>query len=74
MLGFTTMSRQSVRARALRIAVVAALITSLAGCGIKGPLRPPPKSPSAPSSSTNPATAPATTSPALPPPTAPEAK
>ncbi|HSC24553.1 MAG TPA: lipoprotein [Casimicrobiaceae bacterium] len=64
------MSRQSIRARALRAACVAALLATLAACGIKGPLRPPPKAATAPpaSSTTNPATAPATTSPALPPP------
>jgi len=45
MLGFTTMSRQSIRAGALRIAAVAALIATVAACGIKGPLRPPPNGP-----------------------------
>jgi predicted small lipoprotein YifL len=68
------MSRQSICARTLRVAVVAAVIAAITGCGIKGPLRPPPKAASAPSPTTNPATPPATTSPSLPPPNGPEAK
>jgi predicted small lipoprotein YifL len=61
-------------ARTLRVGAVAALAGSLVACGIKGPLRPPPKSVPAqatPPSNANPATPPATTSPALPPPSAP---
>jgi predicted small lipoprotein YifL len=90
MLGFATMSRQSVgraailRRRpprhrgvlpvALRAVAITLMIASLAACGIKGPLRPPPKAPSAqtPSTTTNPATPPPTTSPALPPPNGPQ--
>ncbi|MGE5104761.1 MAG: LPS translocon maturation chaperone LptM [Betaproteobacteria bacterium] len=67
----TTMLRHSPRCRA-RIALVVALAATLASCGIKGPLRPPPKSePGAatPPRNGEPATPPATTSPALPPPT-----
>ncbi|HJU22135.1 MAG TPA: lipoprotein [Casimicrobiaceae bacterium] len=56
----------------VRMPVVVALIALLSSCGIKGPLRPPPKAaqtPPASSSTNNPATSPPTTSPALPPPT-----
>ncbi|MGE5172060.1 MAG: LPS translocon maturation chaperone LptM [Rudaea sp.] len=58
--------------RRARVALVVALAAMLAACGIKGPLRPAPKSepPAATSPRTGePATPPATTSPALPPPT-----
>jgi predicted small lipoprotein YifL len=74
MLGFTAMSRQSICACALRAVAIAVLAASIGACGIKGPLRPPPKgvpaeTPAPPNA--NPATPPATTSPALPPPSAP---
>ena len=52
-----------------------AAVAMLAACGVKGPLRPPPKStPAARAPTENPATPPATTSPALPPPSIPAAK
>jgi predicted small lipoprotein YifL len=59
--------------RALRAAAIGALAASIGACGIKGPLRPPPKRAPAqpPPAAANPATPPATTSPALPPPSAP---
>jgi len=65
------MLRQSDRRRGLRFVVVLALFATLAACGIKGPLRHPPKTTPAaapPPPVEHPATAPATTSPALPPP------
>ena len=66
------MLRQSSR-RALCAALVVAMAAGLTACGIKGPLRPAPKSApaaAAPPPIDNPATPPATTSPALPPPSA----
>ncbi|HKU86819.1 MAG TPA: lipoprotein [Casimicrobiaceae bacterium] len=65
------MLRQFNRRSAPRIALALALVCGVAACGIKGPLRPAPKTEAAPSSPPpidNPATPPATTSPALPPP------
>jgi predicted small lipoprotein YifL len=65
------MLRQSDRLRVLAPLMFVAMMASLAGCGIKGPLRPAPKSApatAAPPPIDNPATPPATTSPALPPP------
>jgi predicted small lipoprotein YifL len=70
MLGFTAMSRQS----AGRAVAITLLFASLAACGVKGPLRPPPKNIPAtalPPPIDNPATPPPTTSPALPPPSSP---
>ena len=55
----------------LAAVVAVLLIAGLASCGIKGPLRPAPKSApaaAAPPPIDNPATPPRTTSPALPPP------
>jgi predicted small lipoprotein YifL len=77
MLGFTAMPRQSIHARALGVAVLAAFVATVSACGIKGPLRPAPKAASAaatPPANANPATPPATTSPALPPPNSPASK
>jgi predicted small lipoprotein YifL len=77
MLGFTAMPRQSIHARALVAAMLAALVATVAACGIKGPLRPAPKTipaTSIPPATANPATPPATTSPALPPPSSPTSK
>jgi len=87
MLGFTAMSRQSagraaVRRRplrrvlpvALRAVAITLVLASLAACGVKGPLRPPPKSVPAtalPPPIDNPAIPPPATSPALPPPSSP---
>jgi len=71
------MPRQSMRKRALCAATIAVAVAGVAACGIKGPLRPPPKSVPSPAtapSTTNPATPPPTTSPALPPPSAPAGK
>jgi predicted small lipoprotein YifL len=57
---------------ALAAALIAAMLASVGGCGIKGPLRPAPKTTATPKPSAppidNPATPPRTTSPALPPP------
>jgi predicted small lipoprotein YifL len=77
MLGFTTMPRQSIHARALGAAMLLAIAATVTACGIKGPLRPPPKATpaaAAPPTTANPATAPPTTSPALPPPNSPAPK
>lgn len=66
------MSRQSSR-RVACAALVVAIAAVLPACGIKGPLRPAPKSAPAaapPPAIDNPAIPPATTSPALPPPAA----
>jgi len=55
-----------------RAATIVLVATALAACGVKGPLRPPPKSAPSSKSTTpnaNPPTPPPTTSPALPPPT-----
>jgi predicted small lipoprotein YifL len=90
MLGFTTMSRQSagraavVRRRpprrervlpvALRAVAIGLMLAGLAACGVKGPLRPPPRTVPAtalPPPIDNPATPPPATSPALPPPSSP---
>jgi predicted small lipoprotein YifL len=54
--------------RGAAAAFACSMLIGVAGCGIKGPLRPPPKT-TPPID--NPATPPATTSPALPPPSAP---
>jgi predicted small lipoprotein YifL len=59
---------------ALRAVTLAVALAGLAACGVKGPLRPPPKTipPAAmPPPIDNPATPPPTTSPALPPPSSP---
>jgi predicted small lipoprotein YifL len=68
--GNVTMLRQFNRRGALTIALALVMSCGVAACGIKGPLRPAPKTdakaPAAPID--NPATPPATTSPALPPP------
>jgi predicted small lipoprotein YifL len=64
------MPRQSIVLHVLRIAGASVLVAGIAACGIKGPLRPPPKSAATPPAAVNPATPPATTSPALPPPNA----
>ena len=55
---------------ALRAALIVAMLAGVAACGIKGPLRPPPKAVATPPPPPidNPAIPPATTSPALPPP------
>jgi predicted small lipoprotein YifL len=75
MLGFAAMRRQFSMHAAVRAAAIAALFAVLAGCGVKGPLRPAPKStPEAKAPTVNPATPPATTSPALPPPSIPAAR
>ncbi|HET7135251.1 MAG TPA: lipoprotein [Casimicrobiaceae bacterium] len=69
------MRRKSLLHFAVRAATLAAAVAMLAACGVKGPLRPPPKStPAARAPTENPATPPATTSPALPPPSIPAAK
>jgi predicted small lipoprotein YifL len=77
MLGFTAMPRQSIHARALGVAVLAAFVATVSACGIKGPLRPAANATPAtatPPTTANPARPPATTSPALPPPTSPAPK
>ena len=59
---------------ALRAVTITLMLASLAACGVKGPLRPPPKSVPAtalPPPIDNPATPPPATSPALPPPSSP---
>jgi predicted small lipoprotein YifL len=69
--GHVTMLRQINRGGALTIALALALVCGVTACGIKGPLRPAPKTqatPPSPPPIDNPATPPATTSPALPPP------
>ncbi|HET9670998.1 MAG TPA: lipoprotein [Casimicrobiaceae bacterium] len=66
------MRRQFFAQPVLRAATIALVVAGLAACGVKGPLRPPPKSAPASNStapSANPPTPPPTTSPALPPPT-----
>jgi predicted small lipoprotein YifL len=65
-----TMLRQFHRKGVLAAALVVALLASVGGCGIKGPLRPAPKATATPPPPPldNPATPPRTTSPALPPP------
>ncbi|HET8876085.1 MAG TPA: lipoprotein [Casimicrobiaceae bacterium] len=71
------MPRQSIHARALVAATLAVLVAIVSACGIKGPLRPAPKTTPAtatPPATANPATPPATTSPALPPPSSPPPK
>jgi predicted small lipoprotein YifL len=66
MLGFAAMRRQFSLHAALRAGAIAAAVAMLGGCGVKGPLRPPPKSvPEAKTPVENPATPPATTSPGL---------
>lgn len=68
------MLRQFSRRAVLVAGVVAAVGSSLPGCGIKGPLRPAPNTApvaAPPPPIENPATPPATTSPALPPPATP---
>ena len=64
------MLRQFNRRSALTVALALATLCGVTACGIKGPLRPAPKTVTTPSSPPidNPATPPATTSPALPPP------
>jgi len=65
------MLRQFNRRGALTIALALAMLCGVSACGIKGPLRPAPKTeatPPSPPPIDNPATPPATTSPALPPP------
>jgi len=65
------MRRQFFALSVLRVATIALVVAGVAACGVKGPLRPPPKSTPAENSAApgaNPATPPATTSPALPPP------
>ena len=60
------MRRQFLLQSAARGASIAAAVALLAGCGVKGPLRPPPKrAPEAKAPVENPATPPATTSPGL---------
>src|SRR5205809_337341 len=70
-----TMLRQFHSRGLLAAALIAGMLTSMGGCGIKGPLRPAPKAtvtpptpPLPPPTIDNPATPPLTTSPALPPP------
>ncbi|HEY3554021.1 MAG TPA: lipoprotein, partial [Casimicrobiaceae bacterium] len=72
MLGLTAMRRQFFAQPVLRAAMIVLVTAAVTACGVKGPLRPPPKSapatpPTAPNA--NPPTPPPTTSPALPPPT-----
>jgi predicted small lipoprotein YifL len=67
------MLRQSPLTRALAAALILSTLAGIGGCGIKGPLRPAPKSvvsPAPPPSppTDNPAIPPPMTSPALPPP------
>jgi predicted small lipoprotein YifL len=64
------MLRQFKRRSALTIALALAMLCGVTACGIKGPLRPAPKTEATPPPAPidNPATPPATTSPALPPP------